>query len=311
MIGWTISQTGMTRQRPHAQGCIVDAGQYRERLVMGADVAWPSIGTVSASEDFRAERVSWHKHDRHELLMLLSGATEYEFQGGNRVALAGEQFMVVPPGLLHRGVKDLRGPAVHCAITIDFSASRSSGGPFTRREIAWLAGRFARTGPVARAMGPSLRRISRSFHGSVRQFPKHPPSPDVCAELRLQIAHILVEAARNSGDHPTTNEADTVALAKAHLESHFASPLLMNDVAQQIGCSRSRLYAIFKRETGMSPNDWLQRLRIKKAEELLTTTNLTLLDVAAAVGFATQAYFCHVFRKYSGKTPGDCRANAR
>jgi transcriptional regulator GlxA family with amidase domain len=93
------------------------------------------------------------------------------------------------------------------------------------------------------------------------------------------------------------------------MEAHFARPLPMSDVAQKAGCSRAHLFLVFKRETGMSPNDWLQRLRIKAATELLRNTNRKLEDIATASGFSSAQYCCQVFRKYTGKTPGEHRAS--
>lgn len=78
-------------------------------------------------------------------------------------------------------------------------------------------------------------------------------------------------------------------------------------LATHTSTSRARLFANFKRETGMSPNDWLQRRRIEAATDLLRTTNRKLEDIAAACGFTSAPYFCHVFRKYTGTTPGKHR----
>jgi transcriptional regulator GlxA family with amidase domain len=57
----------------------------------------------------------------------------------------------------------------------------------------------------------------------------------------------------------------------------------------------------------MSPNDWLQRRRVKAATDLLRATDRKLEDIATAVGFSSAQYFCQVFRKYTGKTPGEHR----
>ena len=84
----------------------------------------------------------------------------------------------------------------------------------------------------------------------------------------------------------------------------------MNEVAQKAGCSRAHLFLVFKRETGMSPNDWLQRRRVKYASELLRTTHRKLDDIAIAAGFSSSQYCCQVFRKYTGRTPGEHRSVA-
>lgn len=98
-----------------------------------------------------------------------------------------------------------------------------------------------------------------------------------------------------------------VAAAISYLERHSGSPVQIDAMAENIRCGRSRLYAAFKHETGMSPNDWLLRLRVKKAEVLLATTRRTIKEIALAVGFSSHAYFCQVFRKYTGRSPGELR----
>ncbi len=88
--------------------------------------------------------------------------------------------------------------------------------------------------------------------------------------------------------HPhQRSTADTVAPAKEHKENHFTEPLAMNDVAKKAGCSRAHLLLVFKGETGMSPNDWRQRRRVKFAIELLRTTHRKLVEIANATGFSS------------------------
>ena len=179
---------------------------------------------------------------------------------------------------------------------------------FTKQEMAWIVAQFAAVNPVARPMNAALRRMAHHFHQAIRNFPRKQPPLDVVAAMRLQIAGILLETARHSSDGDRGRCLGTVATVIAHMERHFADDLQMNDLAEVANCSRSHLFAVFRRETGMSPNDWLQRLRVKKAGELLAATNRSGVDIALSVGFASQQYFCRVFRKYTGKTPGEYRS---
>ena len=61
----------------------------------------------------------------------------------------------------------------------------------------------------------------------------------------------------------------------------------------------------------MTPNDWLQRFRIKKACELLASTDRSITDIALSVGYSSSQYFNNVFRKYVGTTPGEHRERTR
>jgi AraC-like DNA-binding protein len=72
--------------------------------------------------------------------------------------------------------------------------------------------------------------------------------------------------------------------------------------------SRARMFEIFKKETGLSPNDYLQRHRVDCCKELLSGTDRTITDIALETGFGSSQYFSRVFRKYCGLTPMEFRA---
>ena len=60
---------------------------------------------------------------------------------------------------------------------------------------------------------------------------------------------------------------------------------------------------------GRSFTDYILELRINKAQNLLKTTNMDLVDVAASSGFENQSYFTKIFRKSTGFTPRRYRQN--
>ncbi len=67
---------------------------------------------------------------------------------------------------------------------------------------------------------------------------------------------------------------------------------------------------LFKKETGLKFNDFLLKLRIEKAMELLLETDLSLQEIAEKCGYAeNSAYFCVQFKKIQGMTPGEFRKN--
>jgi AraC-like DNA-binding protein len=74
-----------------------------------------------------------------------------------------------------------------------------------------------------------------------------------------------------------------------------------------VGVSESYLSQIFHRELGLSPWDYLNRLRIHVAKELLSTTRESITQVAGRVGFDDAAYFSRVFHKLVGESPHSYR----
>ena len=59
--------------------------------------------------------------------------------------------------------------------------------------------------------------------------------------------------------------------------------------------------------TGMTPNDYIRKIRLEKAAELLLTTNMTAAEVAYKVGFDDQYYFSKSFKRYFGQPPSQYR----
>ncbi len=95
----------------------------------------------------------------------------------------------------------------------------------------------------------------------------------------------------------------------AYMESHFGAPFGRDDLAHVLGVSPSYVSRIFQRELGLSPWEYLTRLRVEHARTLLLDEEyLPVGAVALRVGFNDPAYFARIFRRYTGKSPVAYRA---
>lgn len=75
-----------------------------------------------------------------------------------------------------------------------------------------------------------------------------------------------------------------------------------------MGLSSSYLCRVFKEETGVNINTYINNLRMAKAVRLLEDKNYYIKEVAISVGFDDQLYFSRLFKKYYGVTPSQYRA---
>jgi signal transduction histidine kinase/AraC-like DNA-binding protein len=102
-----------------------------------------------------------------------------------------------------------------------------------------------------------------------------------------------------------------VKQALAYFHAHYArQSLARHDIAQAIGVSENYLGRIFHSELGLSPWDYLSRLRIHAAKDLLSTTRESITTIAGRVGFEDPAYFSRVFHKLVGESPHTFRQRA-
>ncbi|HEV8244703.1 MAG TPA: helix-turn-helix domain-containing protein [Polyangiaceae bacterium] len=95
--------------------------------------------------------------------------------------------------------------------------------------------------------------------------------------------------------------------ALSHLRKHYSEPLSLAAVARVAGFAPNYFSLLFKRQEKTTFEQYLRRLRLERAKQLLTTTDLDAARVAELSGFGTRQYMARVFRSSLGMTPSQCR----
>ncbi len=279
-----------------------------ETNLAGMDLQLPILSRIASIRSQSAARITWHSHDCFELLLLMDGSTAYEFSDNKTVELPGGHFMIIPPGMLHRGLHDVRRPVRLNGILFDpLRKGAAKHTPFTAADLAWLNSQFASGTPQARRMGFELRSLVKAIPSDFSRLELSGTS--LVASIRLTVCSILLESARLLGSAKTFEPKQVVRSTIAFMESHIDETVSVGTVAKAVQCSRAKLFDIFKDATGMTPNDYWQRLRIDRAQGLLTGSSKPITEIALECGFSTSQYFSSVFRKYSGVSPSYYRAN--
>ncbi|MBN7575774.1 response regulator transcription factor [Clostridium beijerinckii] len=93
-----------------------------------------------------------------------------------------------------------------------------------------------------------------------------------------------------------------------HIEKkYYSQEISLKTLSNSMNINSAYLGRIFKTETGEFFTDYLNKVRIDKAKELLLNTNLKASDISVKVGFVNNNYFYTIFKKYTGINPGDFR----
>lgn len=112
----------------------------------------------------------------------------------------------------------------------------------------------------------------------------------------------------DSSPQESSSEVMIATEATKYMQEHFAdSELTMSVLAERLEVSSVTLAVVFKNEMGIRPSDYLANLRMERARELLTNTNMLIREISAAVGYEDDHVFTRRFKKYTGKTPGQYR----
>jgi len=107
----------------------------------------------------------------------------------------------------------------------------------------------------------------------------------------------LLELERRAPANPAVREAI------AYVEAHLGEAIGLKEAAALVHMNASYFSALFKEQCGMTFSEFLTRKRVAKAKELLLTTNLSVEEIAARVGYQTARYFVEVFKEQVGLSP--------
>ena len=97
----------------------------------------------------------------------------------------------------------------------------------------------------------------------------------------------------------------------AYIEEHIGEPISVKDICRKLYISKTTLYRILKKEKYENISQLITDRRIALAEKLLSTTGLSVSEVARQTGFANASYFSKVFRKKTGSLPREYRKQLR
>ena len=93
--------------------------------------------------------------------------------------------------------------------------------------------------------------------------------------------------------------------------SHYSEPISLADAARVAGMERTAFSSFFHRTTGVCYRDWLAAVRVAKAKELMTGSNLTVHEIGSRVGYRSVRTFERVFLRMTGHSPIQFKTFAR
>ena len=89
--------------------------------------------------------------------------------------------------------------------------------------------------------------------------------------------------------------------------SNYAKEVTIPEYASMCNLSESRFSHLFKKNTGVSPMQYILNIRIEKAKELLENTELPIAEISDMIGMQSQHYFSRIFKKYTNMSPSEYR----
>lgn len=126
-------------------------------------------------------------------------------------------------------------------------------------------------------------------------------------ELSFWLSKIMARFTDMVFNLSEVKHVDVIYRAVEFIKRNYMKKITLEDAASYVYLSPSYFSKIFKQEMKMSFNNYLNFVRVEMSKKLLLDEKIELVDISHLVGFEEQSYFCKVFKKYTGVTPGRYR----
>ena len=131
-------------------------------------------------------------------------------------------------------------------------------------------------------------------------------------EVERWLEEIYTQGSNTFSNLRMSDEIVAVILqVKRYVEDHYGERLSLEELAKKHSISRSYFRICFGRITGIPFNEYVRDIRIGKAKKYLEYSHRSISEISAAVGYDDEKYFSRVFKKATGKSPGEYRKECR
>ena len=122
---------------------------------------------------------------------------------------------------------------------------------------------------------------------------------------------LMYSLERNIILNKDSERVEMINRARQRIREALESPLSIQQIAEEMGVSYSNFRKLFKEYTGLSPALYQQDLKLQRAKELLSTTDMSIKEIAYQLNFESPDYFSSKFKTKTGEKPSDFRLQSK
>jgi len=233
-----------------------------------------------------------HSHHHTQLVFGLRGRLDFEIEGqGSRIQ---QQFLAVVPSEARHACGS---PDGSMCLVLDIP-----GGDWLQQRLGHHSDSARRLLEQSAAL--HLNPMQSQLVGWLAASPVNDPI------ISEQGAPLLLASLANGCEPADWHRPLPLAALRDHVDRHLARPLEVRDLARLAGLSVGRFHARFASETGQTPQEFIRLRRLHQGRALLLSTQLTVGEIAARVGYASQSAFTAALAREFGTTPRGVRREA-
>ena len=236
--------------------------------------------------------------DEYQVIYITGGRGLFETRESGRHAIESGDVFVLFPGVWHRYTPDTKTGWDEQWIGFNGTlAGHLLRAPFFRQEK-----------PVLRiGVDKALRQCFITLFTDLKRDPTRTPFSG--ASRIIEILGLIQERSKNIG--VSGQASDVIREAQNRICLQSAQSIDFALLSRTLGVSYTTFRRRFKQQTGVSPAQFQNAIRLNHARDLLTSTDLPITEIATQIGFESIFYFSEFFKKKSGQSPSDYRLRSR
>ena len=234
-------------------------------------------------------RVDW------QLLFVASGKTHFYIGGKDQTVTAGHMVLFHPKEEQHYEYYGEDKPEVYW---VHFTGSEVKG--ILRKYDIPLDEHVFFTGTPAT--------YTQLFKHMIEEFQTCRTGYEEMLEMNLRQLFLLIQRTRlEKPPLVSTAVQQEIDFARQYFHEHYNEPINIEEYAQSRHTSISLFMRNFKKVYGISPKQYILNIRMNNAQNLLESTDYTVAEIAAIVGYDNALYFSRIYHKQKGQAPSDYR----
>ena len=254
----------------------------------------------------------FHDHNHSEIAIVLKGSCRHLFEGQSVVVKPGD-VLVIHPGATHTYDQFDQLELVNIIYDMKRLCLPILDGvqmPLFRILFPDDPGNVYRSGePVVHLAPDALGKIAAMIQTIDFELKSSRQGRYLyCLSIFLEIVVILCRI-YSGEDHESQEKEIPFRIGEAveYMNAHYQDPVSVDQMARKACMSRRNFYLQFKNATGCSPVQYLIKLRVSRAMEMLLYSEMRISDIAEKCGFCDSNYFCKIFRSMTGLPPRQYR----
>lgn len=281
-----------------------------DKIIFSESMEGVAIDQVVRDQEF--SMTMKHFHDTYELYFLLEGERYYFIEKETYFVKAGD-VVLINRELVHKTSQ--AGSGKHDRILLQLNEKvldpwLKSAGVYT---LGRLFGDYYGVLKVSELEWQEMNALLLGIRDELKQRGERYETM-----VRLKLSQILLQIYRIGKKNVLKEMPAPVQTAKhgkvhevaEYLTTHCETGESLEELAMRFFISKSYLSRIFREVTGFSVNEYRNLARVRKAKELLGSSDYSITEISGLLGFESVTYFERIFKKHGDETPSAYRKKA-